>query len=151
MNKLIKEKLYAINKTLLDYKIISFVRMKASLEDNIHEQILFYLRNIERGLNILNENKKILSKKYPSVFIDISKKINDDIKVKAIEEQRKMRIYLRNRRDRKLLEKMNKGLILNKHKDYYQFGYKKKKVVIKYKKVDSYDELRYSDDNEEKK
>ena len=44
---------------------------------------------------------------------------------------------------------MTKTFILNRHKDFYEFGYKKPKVKALYKKTDPYDELRYGDDSEE--
>lgn len=148
LNKKIKEKLYIIYKTLLNNNIIPLTRMKASLEGNVVETIFFYLKNIEQGLNKLFANKKIMQENYPKEYNDVIKDINEILKIKALEMQRqKYNNKLGRNKINEIVNKMNKTLILNRRKDYYKFGYKKSKKKIKIKKIDPYDELKYSDDN----
>lgn len=148
LNKKIKEKLYIIYKTLLNNNIIPLTRMKASLEGNVVETIFFYLKNIEQGLNKLFANKKIMQENYPKEYNDVIQDINEILKIKALEMQRqKYNNKLGRNKINEIVNKMNKTLILNRRKDYYKFGYKKSKKKIKIKKIDPYDELKYSDDN----
>lgn len=148
LNKKIKEKLYIIYKTLLNNNIIPLTRMKASLEGNVVETIFFYLKNIEQGLNKLFANKKIMKENYPKEYNDVIKDINEILKIKALEMQRqKYNNKLGRNKINEIVNKMNKTFILNRRKDYYKFGYKKSKKKIKIKKIDPYDELKYSDDN----
>ena len=147
LNKAIKEKLFVIYKTLLDNNIITLGRMKASLEGNVVETIFFYLKNIEEGMNILISKEKRIKEEYPKAYNDIIKEINDAIKLKALEMQKKKDKNQGSKKSSELSNKMNKNYILNRRKDYYQYGYKKAKKKVKVKKIDPYDELRYSDDN----
>ena len=149
MNELIEKKLIIIYKILVDNKIISFIKMKTSIEENIFEKLLFYLKNIEKGLVILNENKDKLKNNYPIIYEIVEKEINDDMKRKTVLAQRQMRLNMTNKKANEIANKMQKGLILNKHKDYYEYGYKKPKVKKKYKKINPYDELRYSDSEDD--
>ena len=147
MNKLIQEKLSNIYKTLLDNNIISYTYLKASSNDNIIEQILFFLKNIENGLNILFEDKKIIKKKYPEIYHDVIKEMYLDIKIRTLEAQKKLESKLSNKKKDKIADRMKKSIIINRRKDYYKFGYIRKKEKIVYKKVDPYEELIFSDDN----
>ena len=149
MNELIIEKLIIIYRTLVDNKIIRFTRMKPKLEENDFEKLLFYLKNIEKGLVVLNQDKQNLEKNYSSLYAKLIKEINDDTKRRTLENQRKMELSKINKQRKKLIDRMTKTFVLNKHKDYYEFGYKKPKAKIVYKKTDPYDELRYGDDSEE--
>ena len=135
--------------TMIDNKIISFKIMRASYEGKIVEKILFYLKNIEAGLNILIDEKKNLMEKYPNVYNDVLKDINDGIKIKEKEIQRKKELILSSKKMQEIINRANKTYIKNKRKDYYQYKYKKIKKKIKVKKIDPYDELRYSDENEQ--
>lgn len=147
LNKVIKEKLLVIYKTLLDNNIITLGRMKASLEGNVVEAIFFYLKNIEEGMNILISKEKKIKEEYPKAYNDIIKEINDEIKLKALEMQKKKDKNQGNKKSNEILNKMNRNYILNRRKDYYQYGYKKAKKKVKVKKIDPYDDLRYSDSN----
>ena len=148
MNNVLLDRLIFLYNILIDNKIISFSRIKASLEDNIVEKIFFYLKNIENGLNILFENKKKLKENYPKAYNDLIKEINDLIKLRALEAQKKKDVNQGNKKMHQIANKCNKSLILDRRKDYYQFGFKKLKKKKKTKKIDPYEELRYSDDNE---
>ena len=146
MNKSIVEKLNEIYKLLLNNKIINFSKMKPSKEDNIVEKTLFYLKNIERGLDFLIKSKKIFIENYPEKYDEVIQDLNNKIKLKSLQSVRK---FSGNNRA-KILNEINKKekiLILNRRKDYYRYGYKKDTKKIKLKKVDPYEELRYSDDN----
>ena len=145
----IQEKLNIIYMTLINIGIINFKRIKASLEGKPVEKILFYLKNIETGLNILIEEKQELMEKYPNAYNDVIKDINEGVKIKALEAQRKKEINLDLKKMQEILNRANKSFIKNRRKDYYQYGYKKSKKKIKKKIIDPYDELRYSDDNEQ--
>ena len=147
LNKAIKEKLYIINKTLLDNKIISISSMKTSLEGNVVETIFFYLKNIEKGMNLLFANKKIVKEQYPNVYNDVIKEINESIKLKALEMQKKKDTIQGSKKISEMKNKVNNKFIRDRRKDYYQYGYKKAKKKVEIKKIDPYDELRYSDDN----
>ena len=149
MNVLIQEKLDIIYKTLIDNKIIDHIRMKAKIEGNAFEKILFYLKNIEKGLVILEQDKNKLKKEHSSVCYKIIKQLNDETKKKTWEEQRRLKMNMINKQKKDILERMTKLFILNRKRDYYEYGYKKPKIKIEYKKVDPYDELRYEDNNEE--
>ena len=149
MNELILEKLIIIYKTLVDYKIIRFTRMRPKVEENDFEKLLFYLKNIEKGLVVLNQDKQKLEKNYSLLYAKLIKEINDDTKRRTLENQRKMELNKINKQRKKLIDRMTKTYVLNRHKDYYEFGYKKPKVKIAYKKTDPYDELRYGDDSQE--
>ena len=149
MNELIQEKLNIIYKTLIDNKIILHKRMKAKLEENAFEKILFYLKNIEKGLVILDQDKNKLQKEYSSVYSHVIKKLNDETKKKTLEAQRRFKLNMINKQKKEIIERMAKVFILDRKRDYYEYGYKKPKVKIVYKKVDPYDELRYEDNNEE--
>ena len=149
MNELIQEKLNAIYKTLIDNKIICHIKMKAKLEENAFEKILFYLKNIEKGLVILDQDKNKLKEKYSSVYFKVIKELNDETKKKTLEAQRMLKLNMINKQKKEIIERMTKIFILDKRRDYYEYGYKKPKVKIVYKKVDPYDELRYEDNNEE--
>lgn len=149
MNELIQEKLNIIYKTLIDNKIILHKRMKVKLEENAFEKILFYLKNIEKGLVILDQDKNKLQKEYSSVYAHVIKKLNDETKKKTLEAQRRFKLNMINKQKKEIIERMAKVFILDRKRDYYEYGYKKPKVKIVYKKVDPYDELRYEDNNEE--
>jgi hypothetical protein len=149
MNELIIEKLIIIYRTLVDNKIIHYTRMKPKVEENDFEKLLFYLKNIEKGLVVLNQDKQNLEKNYSSLYAKLIKEINDDTKRRTLENQRKMELNKINKQRKRLIDRMTKTFILNRHKDFYEFGYKKPKVKALYKKTDPYDELRYGDDSEE--
>ena len=149
MNEIIQEKLNTIYKTLIDHKIIPHKRMKAKLEENPSEKILFYLKNIEKGLVILNQDKDKLKIEFSSVYFKVIKKLNDETKKKTLEAQRRFKLDLINKQKKEIIERMTKVFILDKKRDYFEYGFKKPKVKIVYKKVDPYDELRYEDNNEE--
>ena len=149
MNELIIEKLIIIYRTLVDNKIIHFTRMRPKVEENDFEKLLFYLKNIEKGLVVLNQDKKSLEKNYSFLYTKLIKEINHDAKRRTLENQRKMELNKVNKQRKKLRDRMTKTFILNRHKDFYEFGYKKPKVKAVYKKTDPYDELRYGDDSEE--
>lgn len=149
MNEIIQEKLNTIYKTLIDHKIIPHKRMKAKLEENPSEKILFYLKNIEKGLVILNQDKDKLKIEFSSVYFKVIKKLNDETKKKTLEAQRRFKLDMINKQKKEIIERMTKVFILDKKRDYFEYGFKKPKVKIVYKKVDPYDELRYEDNNEE--
>ena len=149
MNELIIEKLIIIYKTLVNNKIIHHTRMKPKVEENDFEKLLFYLKNIEKGLVILNQDKQNLEKKYSKLYDKLIKEINDDTKRRTLENQKKMELNKINKQRKKLIDRMTKTFILNRHKDYYEFGYKKPKAKVVYKKTDPYDELRFGDDSQE--
>ena len=149
MNNVLLNKLIIVYNILIDNKIISFFKIRALHEDNIVEKIFFYLKNIENGLNILFENKKKIKENYPKIYDDIIKEINDTIKLRAFEAQKKKDANQKTKKMNQIVNKNNKGLILNRRKFYYQFGFKKLKKKKAIKKIDPYEELRYSDDNEE--
>ena len=146
MNKLIQEKLYKTYKTLLDNEIIPLTYLKASINDNIIEQILFYLKNIEKGLSVLFESKRKIMEEYPDVYGNIIKEIHLEIKIKTLEAQRKLEVKKGKEQLNKIADRMNKSIFLNKRKDFYEYGYIRKKKKKKHKKIDPYEELRYSDD-----
>ena len=147
-NKTIREKLDEIYKLLIDNKIIKFSRLKASYEDNNVEKIYFYLKNIEKGINILISNKKYMKDNYQDLYNDIIKEINDKIKLKALEAQKNKDLNGGHKKINSLNNKMKNNLILNRRNDYYNFVYKKEKKKIAIKKVNPYEELIYSDDND---
>jgi hypothetical protein len=149
MNEIIQEKLNTIYKTLIDNKIISHIQMKAKFEENAFEKILFYLKNIEKGLVILNQDKNKFKKEYSSAYFLVLKELNNETKKKTLEAQRRFKINLINKQKKKIIERMTRIFTLDRKRDYYEYGYKKPKVKIVYKKVDPYDELRYEDNNEE--
>lgn len=149
MNELIQEKLNVIYKTLIDNKIITHIKMKAKLEENTFEKILYYLKNIEKGLVILNQDKNKLKEEYSPVYFKVIKELNDDTKKKTLEAQRRFKLNMINKQKKEIIDRMTKVFVLDRKKDYYEYGYKKPKVKIVYKKVDPYDELRYEDNNEE--
>ena len=151
MNKLINEKLNCIYKLLLDNEIIKSNQDKSLNEPSISEQNFFFLKNIEYCLDLLIRKKKYIIKEYPILYNDIVKNINDEIKVKALKAQKRIDLNKGVKKLNEIINKMGKASILNRRKDYYQYGYKKEKKKVKIKKVDSYDELRYSYDinNEE--
>ena len=149
MNEKIQEKLNTIYKTLIDNKIINHIRMKAKFEENAFEKILFYLKNIEKGLVILNQDKNKLKKEHSSAYFLVLKELNNETKKKTLEAQRRLKINMINKQKKKIIERMTKIFTLDRKRDYYEYGYKKPKVKIVYKKVDPYDELRYEDNNEE--
>jgi hypothetical protein len=149
MNEKIQEKLNTIYKTLIDNKIINHIRMKAKFEENAFEKILFYLKNIEKGLVILNQDKNKLKKEHSSAYFLVLKELNNETKKKTLEAQRRFKLDMINKQKKEIIERMTKIFILDKRRDYYEYGYKKPKVKIVYKKVDPYDELRYEDNNEE--
>ena len=149
MNELILGKLIIIYRTLVDNKIIHFTRMRPKVEENDFEKLLFYLKNIEKGLVVLNQDKLNLEKNYSFLYSKLIKEINDDAKRKTLENQRKFELNKILKQKKKLIDRMTKTFILNRHKDFYEFGYKKPKVKVVYKKTDPYDELRYGDDSQE--
>ena len=149
MNELILGKLIIIYRTLVDNKIIHFTRMRTKVEENDFEKLLFYLKNIEKGLVVLNQDKLNLEKNYSFLYSKLIKEINDDAKRKTLENQRKFELNKILKQKKKLIDRMTKTFILNRHKDFYEFGYKKPKVKVVYKKTDPYDELRYGDDSQE--
>ena len=146
MNKLLQDKLYKIYKTLLDNNIIPLTYLKASINDNIIEQILFYLKNIEKGLSVLFGSKRKIREEYPDVYNEIIKEIHLEIKIRTLEAQRKMESKLKNKQLNKIADRMKKSIFLIKRKDYYEYGYIRKKEKKEYKKMDPYEELRYSVD-----
>jgi hypothetical protein len=150
-NDLIHEKLNNIYKLLLDNKIINYIPMKTSIQDNIVERILYFLKHIEKGIVTLDKKKEILKKDYPELYMDVLNQIKEQTKVATLKKQRQMRLKFLKHKARKIVDKMEKSLILNKRQDFYQYGYKRHKKKIKPKVVDPYEELRYSDDNEENK
>ena len=85
---------------------------------------------------------------YKDAYNDVIKEINDKIKLRALEAQKNKNINGGNKNNNEIANKMKKCLILNRRKDYYNFGYKKEKKKIKIKKINPYEELRYSDDND---
>ena len=149
MTGIIQEKLKTIYKTLIDNKIISQKKMKAKFEENAFEKILFYLKNIEKGLVILNQDKNKFKKEYTSTYFRVIKVINNETKKRTLEAQRRFEIDMVNKQKKKIIERMTKIFSLDRKRDYYEYGYKKPKVKIVYKEVDPYDELRYEDTNEE--
>ena len=149
MNELIIEKLIIIYKTLVNNKIIHHTRMKPKVEENDFEKLLFYLKNIEKGLVVLNQDKQNLEKNYSNLYAKLIKEMNHDTKRRTLENQKKMELNKINKQRKKLIDRMTKTFILNKHKDYYEFAYKKPKTKVVYKKTDPYDELRYGDDSQE--
>ena len=150
-NDLIHEKLNNIYKLLLDNKIINYIPMKTSIQDNIVERILYFLKHIEKGIVTLDKKKEILKKDYPELYMDVLNQIKEQTKVATLKKQRQMRLKFLKHKARKIVDKMEKSLILNKRQDFYRYGYKRHKKKIKPKVVDPYEELRYSDDNEENK
>ena len=150
-NDLIHEKLNKIYNLLLENKIINYIPMKNSIQDNIMERILYFLKHIEKGVVTLDKKKEILKKDYPELYMDVLNKIKEQTKVATLKKQRQMRLKFLKQKAKKIVDKMEKSLILNKRQDFYQFGYKKHKKKIKPQVVDPYEELRYSDDNEENK
>ena len=144
MNKLINEKLSQIYKLLVENEIILDNQRKPKNEDNMAEKNLFLLKNIEYGLVILIRNKKYIIKKYPTLYNEVVKNINDEIKIKALEAQKKLDLNRRVKNLNKIINKMGKTSIFNRRKDYYQYGYKKVKKKVEIKNVDPYDEFRYS-------
>jgi hypothetical protein len=150
-NDLIHEKLTNIYKLLLENKIINYIPMKTSIQDNVVERILYFLKHIEKGIVTLGKQKEILKKDYPELYMDVLNKIKEQTKVATLKKQRQMRLKFLKQKAKKIVDKMEKSLILNKRQDFYQFGYKKHKKKIKPQVVDPYEELRYSDDNEENK
>ncbi len=146
MNKLIQEKLYKTYKILLDNDIIPLTYLKASINDNIIEQILFYLKNIEKGLSVLFESKRKIMEEYPDVYSNVIKEIHLEIKIKTLEAQRKLEVKKGKEQLDKIADRMNKSIFLNKRKDFYEYGYIRKKKKKKQNKIDPYEELRYSDD-----
>ena len=150
-NDLIHEKLNKIYNLLLENKIINYIPMKNSIQDNVMERILYFLKHIEKGVVTLDKKKEILKKDYPELYMDVLNKIKEQTKVATLKKQRQMRLKFLKQKAKKIVDKMEKSLILNKRQDFYQFGYKKHKKKIKPQVVDPYEELRYSDDNEENK
>jgi len=148
-NDLIHEKLNKIYNLLLDNKIINYIPMKTSIQDNIVERILYFLKHIEKGIVTLDKQKEILKKDYPELYVDVLNQIKEQTKVQTLKKQRQMRLKFLKQKAKKIVDKMEKSLILNKKQDFYQYGYKRHKKKIKRKVVDPYEELRYSDDNEE--
>ena len=148
MNELIHNKLNNIYNTLLSNKIIDFTPMKSTIQDKIVEKILYYLRNIEKGIDALNTSKKILNNKYPDVYNDVALEIKEELKIKKLNKQKQMKLNALKKKKEKIAKNMEKSLILNRRKDYYQFGYKKVKKKKTYIKVDPYEELRYSEDQD---
>ena len=149
MNEMIIGKLIIIYRTLVDNKIIRYSRIKPKLEENVFEKLLFYLKNIEKGLVVLSQDKQNLEKNYSSLYTKIIKEMNDESKKKTLENQRKMELNKIEKQKMKIVDRMTKTFILNRHKDYYEFGYKKPKAKVLYKKTDPYDELRFGDDSQE--
>ena len=123
--------------------------MKTSIQDNIVERILYFLKHIEKGIVTLDKQKEILKKDYPELYVDVLNQIKEQTKVQTLKKQRQMRLKFLKQKAKKIVDKMEKSLILNKKQDFYQYGYKRHKKKIKRKVVDPYEELRYSDDNEE--
>ena len=148
MNELIHNKLNKIYNTLLSNKIIDFTPMKNTIQDMVVEKIFYYLRNIEKGINALNTSKQILNNKYPEVFDEVALEIKEELKMKKINKQKQMKLNALKKKKEKITKNMQKSLILNRKKDYYQFGYKKIKKKKTYIKVDPYEELIYSDDQD---
>ena len=148
MNEIIHNKLNKIYNTLLSNKIIDFTPMKNTIEDKIVEKILYYLRNIEKGINALNKSKQILNNKYPEVLNEVALEIKEELKIKKLKKQRQMKFIALKKKKEKIAKNMEKSLILNRKKDYYQYGYKKVKKKKTYVKVDPYEELIYSDDQD---
>lgn len=148
MNELIHNKLNKIYNTLLINKIISFSPMKSTIQDKVVEKILYYLRNIEQGIDTLNANKKILNRKYPDKFNEVTREIKHELKIKKLKLQKQMKLSELKRKKEKIIKNLEKSLILNKKKDFYEFGYKKVKKKKSHIKVDPYEELVYSDDQE---
>ena len=148
-NDLIHEKLTNIYKLLLENKIINYIPMKTSIQDNVVERILYFLKHIEKGIVTLGKQKEILKKDYPELYMDVLNEIKEQTKMRTLKKQRQMRLKLLKQKAKKIVDKMEKSLILNRKQDFYQYGYKKPKKKIKRKVVDPYEELRYSDDNEE--
>jgi hypothetical protein len=148
-NDLIHEKLTNIYKLLLDNKIINYIPMKTSIQDNVVERILYFLKHIEKGIVTLGKQKEILKKDYPVLYTDVLNEIKEQTKMQTLKKQRQMRLKFLKQKAKKIVDKMEKSLILSRKQDFYQYGYKKPKKKIKRKVVDPYEELRYSDDNEE--
>ena len=148
-NDLIHEKLNNIYNLLLNNKIINYIPMKTSLQDNVVERILYFLKHIEKGIVTLGKQNEILKKEYPDLYMDVLNQIKEQTKVATLKKQRQMRLKFLKQKAQKIVDKMEKSLILNKKQDFYQYGYKKHKKKVKPKVVDPYEELRYSDDNEE--
>lgn len=150
MNKIIKEKLYNIYKTLLDNKIITFnyIKMKKSHEENIVENIFFYLKNLEIGVKILIDNKNLMIEKYPNLYEEFIKEFKNKIKIKALQSRKNKDFNIGNKKIEEISNKMKKSLILNRRKDYYYlYRYKQYNNKQKSVKNDPYDELRYSDED----
>jgi 16S rRNA C967 or C1407 C5-methylase (RsmB/RsmF family) len=122
--------------------------MKNTIKDMVVEKIFYYLRNIEKGINALNSSKEILNNKYPEVFDEVALEIKEELKMKKINKQKQMKLNALKKKKEKITKNMQKSLILNRKKDYYQFGYKKIKKKKTYIKVDPYEELIYSDDQD---
>ena len=150
-NDLIHEKLTNIYKLLLDNKIINYIPMKNSIQDNVVERILYFLKHIEKGIVTLGKQKEILKKNYPELYMDVLNEIKENTKMLTLKKQRQMRLKVLKQKAKKIVDKMEKSLILKRNYDFYQYGYKKPKKKITRKVVDPYEELRYSDDNEENK
>ena len=148
MNELIHNKLNKIYNILLNNKIIDFTPMKNTIQDKVVEKILYYLENIEKGINTLNASKQILNNKYPEVFNEVALEIKEELKVKKINKLKQMKLNALKKKKEKIKKNLEKSLILNRKKDYYQFGYKKIRKKKTYIKVDPYEELIYSDDQD---
>ena len=150
MNKIIKEKLYNIYKSLLDYKIITFnyIKFKKPHEDNIVENIFFYLKNIEIGVKILLDNKNSMKINYPNLYEEFNKEFKNKNRIKAIQSRKNKDFNLGNKKIEEISNKMKKSLILNRRKDYYYLNrYKHNNNKQKLVKYDPYEELRYSDED----
>ena len=122
--------------------------MKTTIQDKVVEKILYYLENIEKGINILNASKQTLNNKYPEVFNEVAQEIKEELKVKKINKLKQLKLNALKKKKEKIKTNLEKSLILNRKKDYYQYGYKKVKKKKTYVKVDPYEELIYSDDQD---
>jgi hypothetical protein len=147
MNVIIRDKLYKIYETLLNNNIIN-----ARLDEtnkrkikNVNDKIIFYLKNIEKGVNILIGSENIMKKQYPQLYDDIINEIYFAIKTKTFESQKKKELSKGKKNEEEVLNMMTKSFILNRKKDFYNYQYKKSHKKKKVEKIDPYEELRYSD------
>ena len=149
MNIIIREKLSKIYQVLLDNKIINYRIdiVNSGKIKTVNDKIIFYLKNIENGINFLIARKKDMKDKYPQEYNDIIDEIYFGIKMKTFESQKKKDLLKGKKNSEEIINMMTKSFILNRRKDFYNYECKKKHKKKKLERVDSYEELRYSDDN----
>ena len=142
----IEQKLFNIHNVLIENKINHEIEYRKQRDISIINNILYYLKNIEIGINILKKEKANLKKNCPKLHDMLVMKINEANKEKIKKLTIQKQIIKEKRKITDIIHKMQKTVYKRTKVDYSRFVKRsktKEKKIISDGELNLYQEYKY--------